>query len=47
MIALKITAVTANRQLWKITSWNVCRFSRNAKFPRPTNLVMCLFSMLR
>ena len=29
--ALKITEVTANRQLWKMTSWKVLRFSRNAK----------------
>ena len=45
--ALKTTAVTANRQLWKMTSWKVLRFSRNAKFPRPTNAVIFLFSMLR
>ncbi len=35
--ALNTTAVTANRQLWKMTSWKVLRWSRNAKFPRPTN----------
>ena len=45
--ALKITEVTANRQLWKMTSWKVLRFSRNAKFARPTNAVIFLFSMLR
>ncbi len=41
------TAVTANRQLWKMTNWKVWRFSRNAKLPRPTKAVIFLFSILR
>ena len=45
--ALKTTAVMANRQLWKMTSWKVWRFSRNAKLPSPTKAVIFLFSMLR
>jgi hypothetical protein len=45
--ALSATAVMAKRQLWKITSWKVWRFSRNAKLPRPTKAVIFLFSMLR
>ena len=45
--ALSTTEVIANRQLWKITSWKVWRFSRNWKFPRPTKAVIFLFSMLR
>ena len=35
----------ANRQLWKITSWKVSRFSRKAKLPSPTNCVIFLFSI--
>lgn len=38
--ALKTTAVTANRQLWKITIWKVGRRSRKAKLLRPTKAVM-------
>src|SRR5450759_2960365 len=45
--AFSTTAVIANRQLWKITSWKVLRLSRKAKLPRPTNCVIRLFSMLR
>ena len=45
--ALNTTEVMANRQLWKMTSWKVWRFSKNWKLPRPTKAVIFLFSMLK
>ena len=47
MIALKITAVMANRHDWKTTIQKVSRPNRNSKLPRPTNLVMPLLSIAR
>src|SRR5947209_1805041 len=43
--ALKNTALSANRQDWNSTSWNVWRFSRNEKLASPTKVVIFLFSI--
>ena len=45
--ALAMTAVMANRQLWKITRRKVLRWNKKTKFPNPTNSVIRLFSRLR
>src|SRR2546421_7093206 len=45
--ALKMTAVTANRTDCSTTIQKVLRRNRNSKFPKPTNLVIDLFSVAR
>ncbi len=47
MIALKMTALMANRQDWKTMSQKVARLNRKSKLPRPTNLVIDLLSVAR
>src|ERR1051325_7500361 len=45
--ALKMTAVTANMTDCSTTIQKVLRRNRNSKFPKPTNLVIDLFSVAR
>ena len=47
MSALKMTAVMAKMQDCLTTIQKVSRPNRNSKLPRPTNLVMPLFSVAR